>query len=372
MSFSSIKDTTHISQSEKLEDMSESPVIGQKRKAGSPSNDITHISQSQESQRKDNPEVILLRSPDSRKLSLSRSHAHVTHISQSQESHLAEKPSDASPRGGKKLKLSRPNANITHISQSQLSQNEEKPHMEKTEEKKVKQSRPDANITRVSRSQLSQNEEKPQRKRMGEITHISQSQNSQVKQSDIVKDCEDASVSPEIHPVEIRVNETPSPEITSASKRRKISSPDLTHISDTERSMTAESHRFTSVSSPGIQNSTSGSAINTSPAVQPGERGNSVRNSPRGSTSKGVDDMSCLKSTVSPSGSGWMSKKSFSINKEKSQMNMTNYLGAVEDSGESSSRVGFQAGNNPKESQVFLLKEEEQTVREAKKSRSSS
>ena len=371
MSFSSIKDITHISQSEKLEDMSESPVIGQKRKAGSPSNDITHISQSQESQRKDNPEVILLRSPDSRKLSLSRSHAHVTHISQSQESHLAEKPSDASPRGGKKLKLSRPNANITHISQSQLSQNEEKPQMEKTEEKKVKQSRPDASITRVSHTQLSQNEEKPQRKRMGEITHISQSQNSQVKQSDIVKDCEDASVSPEIHPVEIRVNETPSPEITSASKRRKISSPDLTHISDTERSMTAESHRFTSVSSPtsaGIQNSTSGSAINTSPAVQPGERGNSVRNSPRGSTCKEVDDLSCLKSTVSPSGSGWMSKKSFSINKEKSQMNMTNYRGAVEDSGESSSRVGFQAGNNPKESQVFLLKEEEQAVREAKKS----
>ena len=397
----SITDITHISQSEKLDFLDSligpenQAVTGQKRKARSPSNDITHISQSQESQRKHDLKVVLLSAPDRKVLTLNRSH-----ISQTQESQLKEKPSDASPSGDKKLKLSRSNANITHVSQSQFSQNNDKPQRERRDEQKLTQSRPDVYITHVSQSQLSQNYEKPQRerrdekrltksrpdvdithvsqsqlpqseekspwKRTDEITRIIQSQNSRVEQSDAVKDREFVIVSPKRHTMEVRIEETPSPEINFTSKRRKISSVDLTCISDTERSMTTEPHpclaSVTSPSSAAIENTSSASAINRSPVVQAGARGNGVKNDRSDSTAKDVVDSNCIKSIVSPPGSGWMSKKSFSIKKEK--VNMENFESAAHDSDESCSRNGLQPGNTLKESQVFPPKEEERMVKE--------
>ena len=404
-------------------------VTGQKRKARSPSNDITHISQSQESHRKHDQKVVLLSASDKKvlssnrshisqtqesqlkekssdaspsgekKLKLSRSNVNVTHVSQSQFSQNDEKlqserrdekklkqgnsdlhithvsqsqfsqndeKQQRERRNERKLTQSRPDVFITHISQSQLSQNYEKPQRERQDEKRLTKSRPDVDVTHVSQSQLPQSEEKSPWKRTDEITHIIQSQNSRVEQSDAVKDREFVIVSPKRNTMEMRIEEAPSPEINFTSKRRKISSVDLTCISDTERSMTTESHpclpSVTSPTSAVIENTSSASAINRSPVVQAGARGNGVKNDRSDSTAKDIVDSNCIKSIVSPPGSGWMSKKSFSIKKEK--MNVTNFESTVHDSNESCSRNGLQPGNTLKESQVFPPKEEERTVKE--------
>ncbi len=79
-----------------------------------------------------------------------------------------------------------------------------------------------------------------------------------------------------------------------------------------------------------------------------------------------VQDLSSIKSSISPPGSGWMSKRSFSIKKEKSEMNQsvnrTNIDGGVEDLGEPSSGKSSQGGKKT-ESQGFSSNEEQQTVR---------
>ena len=402
-------DITHISQSEnyQLEDHSESPVIGQKRKATSPKNDITHISQSQESQREEKPKGSSISSPGGKKLRLTRSNADVTHICQSQESQREEKPkgSSMSSPGGKKLRLTRSNADVTHISQSQESQREEKPkgssmsspgekklrltrsnadvtHISQSQEsqheekpkgssmsspggKKLRLTRSNADVTHVSQSQLSQKEEKsPNEKNPHEITHTPRSQKSQVKQSGTALNNnqrpkrnaseEEDTVIPESQtsPIQVKVKETPSPEISFTSKRRKICSPDLTHVSDTERSVNAEPQRSSSVSSPrtgqvNLDDSTSTCVENIASTGFSDHR-------------TSVQNLSSIKSSVSPPGSGWMSKKSFSMKKEKSEMNQsenrTNIDGAVEDLGEPSSGRGFQ------ESQGFSSNQEQQKV----------
>jgi hypothetical protein len=369
-------DITHISQSEnyQLEDHSESPVIGQKRKATSPKNDITHISQSQESQREEKPKGSSISSPGGTKLRLTRSNADVTHISQSQESQHEEKPkgSSMSSPGGKKLRLTRSNADVTHISQSQESQREEKPKgssMSSPGGKKLRLTRSNANVTHVSQSQLSQKEEhspreKPNEKNPRETTHTPRSQKSQVKQSGTALNNnqrpkrnaseEEDTVIPESQtsPIQVKVKETPSPEISFTSKRRKISSPDLTHVSDTERSVNVEPQRPSSVSSPrtgqvNLDDSTSTCVENIASTGFSDHR-------------TSVQNLSSIKSSVSPPGSGWMSKKSFSMKKEKSEMNQsenrTNIDGAVEDLGEPSSGRGFQ------ESQGFSSNQEQQKV----------
>jgi hypothetical protein len=369
-------DITHISQSEnyQLEDHSESPVIGQKRKATSPKNDITHISQSQESQREEKPKGSSISSPGGTKLRLTRSNADVTHISQSQESQHEEKPkgSSMSSPGGKKLRLTRSNADVTHISQSQESQREEKPKgssMSSPGGKKLRLTRSNANVTHVSQSQLSQKEEhspreKPNEKNPRETTHTPRSQKSQVKQSGTALNNnqrpkrnaseEEDTVIPESQtsPIQVKVKETPSPEISFTSKRRKICSPDLTHVSDTERSVNVEPQRSSSVSSPrtgqvNLDDSTSTCVENIASTGFSDHR-------------TSVQNLSSIKSSVSPPGSGWMSKKSFSMKKEKSEMNQsenrTNIDGAVEDLGEPSSGRGFQ------ESQGFSSNQEQQKV----------
>ena len=249
-------DITHISQTENnpLEDhpgsvrVSETPAIGQKRKATSPKSDVTHISQSQESQFGEKPKSSPMSSP-----------------------------------GGKKLRLTRSNANVTHISQSEKSQQEEKPHRKK-----------------------------PNGKNPHETTHISQTQKSQVKHSETVlnnnqKHKRNASedkvtVVPESQtsPVVVQVKETPSPEVKCLSKRRKISSTDMTHISDTERSMIAEPQRCSnSVSSPTlgqvnlddsacVKNTTSSSNDQTS--VRPKDLNSSTEPNSAGDTKEGTKD----------------------------------------------------------------------------------
>ena len=355
------KDTTHISQNEdcQLDDQStvcasESHGIGLKRKATSYENDITHVSQSQNSQHD-------------------------------------EKPKSSPRRLGGKKRLTSSNVDVTHISQSQASQHGEKPPNAKLNEKYSH-----------------------------DITHISQSQSSQVNESGAVlnenqrakRNASDDEVTfvPErqTSPTVVNVKETPSPEMSLPSKRRKISSPDITHVSDTERSMIAEQQLcLSSVSSPisgGIklgdcpssctENAASTSFSDDQTSRQPTDstkdtvdrRKDTEKASHREeldekelssinkSTNHGYDlysdqseretiskvqDLSTIKSAVSPLGSGWMSKKSFCVKKEKSETNLSVRRASMDDGGIEELDAHNFSGNAPKESQGFLSKQED-------------
>jgi hypothetical protein len=80
-----------------------------------------------------------------------------------------------------------------------------------------------------------------------------------------------------------------------------------------------------------------------------------------------IQDLSSIKSIlVSPPGSGWMSKRSFSMKKEKSEMNRsgnrTDFDGGIEELEGSNSGNCSQGGNTVGDSQGLSSKQEQHTV----------
>ena len=331
--------------------------VESKRRKISPT-DVTHISQTPESQFK-TPAVPKVSPPDqkqqctspidskareTRKENPSISKTDITHISQTENNPLEDHPGSVrvseTPAIGQKRKAASPKSDVTHISQSQGSQYEEKPKsspMSSPGGKKLRLTRSNANVTHISQSEKSQQEEKPLRKKPNgknphEITHISQTQKSQVKHSDLNTNQkpkrnaseDEVTIVPESQtsPVVVQVKETPSPEVNFLSKRRKISSPDMTHISDTERSMTAEPQRCSnSVSSPTlgqvnlddstcVKNTTSSS--NDQTFVRPKDLNSSTEPNSTGDTKEGTKD------TVQQASRKQNEKELLSVNKTTS------------------------------------------------------
>ena len=247
--------------------------VESKRRKISPGN-VTHVSQTPETEFK-TPGVPKEPSPSQQRTSptnrqtalktrnekISTSKTDITHISLSEDYQLDDHSSVcvSENRGiGLKRKATSPENDITHISQSQNSQRDEKRKGSSSRlSGKKRLTGSDVDVTHIAQSQASQHEEKPPNTKLNEkysheITHISQSQSSQVNGSDTVlnenqrakRNASDHEVivvpESQTSPTMVSVKETPSPEISFPSKRRKISSPDITHISDKERAMSAE------------------------------------------------------------------------------------------------------------------------------------
>ena len=238
------------------------------------SSDVTHISQTPESQFK-TPGMPLKASPDqglSTKKALlttpKKSMDDIKHIPESEDYAKPNKPSlclPENPAVGQKRKTISPCINITLISQSQESEIERLTPVRSPDGKKFRLTRSKADVTHITQTQGSQSEKRTRSTNAVDITHISQSQNSQddIERCDVGKTTnqrcnlksswEEGNVVPvyQIPPGVVKIQETPSPEVNFTAKRRKIASPSLNLFSDNERSIIGETQRSpTSVSPP--------------------------------------------------------------------------------------------------------------------------
>ncbi|XP_028392471.1 nibrin-like isoform X2 [Dendronephthya gigantea] len=398
------------------------------------SSDVTHVSQSPESQFKSPGMPLKKKSPNqdqsTKKAPFTTPKKSVDDIEDISESEDGQKPAQPSlclqetPAVGQKRKAISQSVDITHISQSQESQHERLVPFRSPDEKKFRLTRSKADITHVTQTQASQGEDKLRDRNTVDITHISQSQDeveecgvgkTMKREYDFNRSGENGNVvlvnktTPDV----VKIQETPSPEINFTSKRRKIASPCLTRPHDNERSIIGETQRSpTSASPPRVGQPTLHDSLFSLKRSQTSlsDEDNIVQSRVKKVTSKeetaneeestkepsgkrelnekkllsvtkskrvlhestsGVQDLSAVNSRISPPGSGWMSKRSFSLKKEKSESHLsesstnTGHDG-VEDLSQTNSRKN--AGvDTQRENQGFLSKLQQQTVRTLKK-----